>query len=384
MGLMKDRHGTYYAQRRVPPRLQEAVARVLDNGKDRQVYLKKSLGTKDLKEANVRAKPVLAGFDRVLGEAEQLLAARPMRESLSAIETKRLTEIYYASMLERDETVRREGTGTEPGFQSIAAQLTAAGVEFNTPFSIGALPEAGLSAREVYKRAEHLSWELSVTSEALARGDITEIREELDELLDVYQLNLDPKCEAYRRLAMAVLTAHVKALKDVERRNAGEPVDTPQIPEVLAESGAVGGTLRDAFDGWDKERSRPEDTVHDYKRAVEMFIQLHGDLPVAGIKRSHARFYREALQQVPKRRSGDLLKASLPELAEWGKKHPEAPKVAPGTVNKQFGAVQAIAVWGSLNGVILEDTAWADPFAKMRVPGEQSERTSFENPDLKL
>jgi hypothetical protein len=66
MGLMKDRHGTYYAQRRVPPRLQEAVARVLDNGKDRQVYLKKSLGTKDLKEANVRAKPVLAGFDRCL------------------------------------------------------------------------------------------------------------------------------------------------------------------------------------------------------------------------------------------------------------------------------------------------------------------------------
>src|SRR6266403_177597 len=39
---------------------------------------------------------------------------------------------------------------------------------------------------------------------------------------------------------------------------------------------------------------------------------------------------------------------------------------------------------GSLNGVIPEDTAWADPFAKMRVQGEQSERTSFENTDLKL
>jgi len=57
------------------------------------------------------------------------------------------------------------------------------------------------------------------------------IREELDELLDGYQINLDPKCEAYRRLAMAVLSAHVKALKDIERRNGGEPVDTPQIPE---------------------------------------------------------------------------------------------------------------------------------------------------------
>jgi integrase len=384
MGLIKNRHGMYYAQKKVPERLQEAVARVLDQGKDRQTFLKKSLGTKDLKEANVRAKPVLAGFDRVFAEAEQLLAARPMRESLSAIEIKRLSEIYYASMLDHDETVRREGTGTEPLFQSMAAQLAAAGLKDFTSFAIGALPEAGLSPREVYKRAEHLEWELGVVSDALARGDITVIREELDELLDVYQISLDPKCEAYRRLAMAALSAHVKALKDIERRNGGEPVDTPQIPEMLAENGAVGGTLRDAFAGWNKERSRPADTVHEYKRAVEMFIQLHGDLPVVALKKSHARLYREALQDVPQRRTGELLKASLPELSAWGRKHPEAPKVAPGTINKQLGAVQAIAVWGASNGVIPEDAAWADPFAKMRVQGEQSERTSFENPDLKL
>jgi integrase len=115
-----------------------------------------------------------------------------------------------------------------------------------------------------------------------------------------------------------------------------------------------------------------------------MFIQLHGDLPVSAIKKSHARLYREALQEVPQRRSGDLLKASLPELSDWGRTHPDVPKVSPGTINKQIGAVQAIAAWGYANGVIPEDTPWADPFAKMRVQGEQSERTSFENPDLKL
>jgi integrase len=342
------------------------------------------LGTKDLKAANVRAKPIQAGFDRVLGEAERLLTARPLRESLSAIEIKRMAEIYYAAMLENDETVRREGTGSERGFQSIADQLIKAGVKFETPFPIGTLPEAGLSDREVYKRAEHLSWELSVVADALARGHTEVIREELNELLDAYQINLDPKCEAYRRLAMAVLSAHVKALKDIERRNVGEPVDTPQVPEMLAESGAVGGTLRDAFEGWNKERSRPAGTVHEYKRAVEMFIQLHGDLPVVAIKKSHARLYREALQDVPQRRTGELRKASLPELSAWGRKHPEVPKVSPGTVNKQLGAVQAVAVWADANGVIPDDAAWSDPFAKMRVPGEQSERTSFASPDLKL
>src|SRR5204862_1169417 len=106
--------------------------------------------------------------------------------------------------------------GSEPGFQSIAAQLTAAGVEFNTPFAIGALPEAGLSAREVHKRTEQLAWELPAMADALARGNTTMVREELENLLDGYQISLDPKCEAYRRLAMAVLSAHVKALKDIE------------------------------------------------------------------------------------------------------------------------------------------------------------------------
>ena len=83
----------------------------------------------------------------------------------------RMAEIYYASMLDADETTRREGTGTEAGFQSIAQQLTAAGVEFETPFSIGPLPEVGLSAREVHKRAQHLAWEFSTVADALARGD---------------------------------------------------------------------------------------------------------------------------------------------------------------------------------------------------------------------
>jgi integrase len=295
-----------------------------------------------------------------------------------------MAEIHYAVMLETDETVRREGTGSEAGFQSIAAQLTAAGVEFKTPFSIGALPDAGLSPREVYKRAEQLSDDLPDAAEALARGHTGVIREQVAELLDAYQINLDPKCEAYRRLAMAVLSAHVKALKDIDRRNGGEPIDTPHIPEVLADGGPAGGTLRDAFEGWNKERSRPEGTVHEYRRAVEMFIQLHGTLPVAAIKKSHARLYREALQEVPQRRTGALLKASLPELSAWGRKHPDAPKVSPGTVNKQLGAVQAVAVWADANGVIPENTAWSDPFANMRVQGEQSERTSFGSHDLKL
>ena len=52
MSVSKDRHGTYYAIKKVPVQLQEAVARVLDNGKARQTWLKRSLGTKDARGAS--------------------------------------------------------------------------------------------------------------------------------------------------------------------------------------------------------------------------------------------------------------------------------------------------------------------------------------------
>lgn len=72
--LRCDRRGDY-VQRRVPERLQEAVGRVLNRG-ERRVFLKKSLGTKSLKEAKAAAPHVLADFNRIVGEAEARLQER--------------------------------------------------------------------------------------------------------------------------------------------------------------------------------------------------------------------------------------------------------------------------------------------------------------------
>lgn len=109
MGLIKDRHGTYYARKKVPARLQEAVARVLDNDKARQVWLKRSLDTKELQTANKRAKAVLITFDHTLESAEASLAERPLRTSLSPVEIKRITEYHYAKKLAAHDEYRRCG-----------------------------------------------------------------------------------------------------------------------------------------------------------------------------------------------------------------------------------------------------------------------------------
>ena len=124
MGLIKDRHGTYYARHKVPDRLQETVACLLDNGKPKQVWLKKSLGTKVLSEANVRAKPVQMEFDQIIGRAEAQLKARPLRTSISDIEIKRIADYFYAHELEGDEETREDGRGSDPLYASVHQQLS--------------------------------------------------------------------------------------------------------------------------------------------------------------------------------------------------------------------------------------------------------------------
>src|SRR5262249_48628570 len=135
-GVVKDRHGTCYARIRVPKALQEAVAQVLGGDKERQVFLKRSLGTKDIDEANIRAKPVLQQFDHSLEQARALLKERPKRDTLSAVEIKRLADHHFASMLASDEDETRDGTGGDNLLRSVAKQFADAGVEIGMPLPL--------------------------------------------------------------------------------------------------------------------------------------------------------------------------------------------------------------------------------------------------------
>ncbi len=232
------------------------------------------------------------------------------------------------------------------------------------------------------KIEEDATFVLEAAKEALARGDVSFIRYELDALLEIFQINLDPASAAYRKLARAVTEAFVKALNAVLARHKGEPIETPPLVLPSAQGAVIGGTLREALDGWKKERKPSRGVVAEYERAIRLFAELHGDLPVAQIKRTHARSFREALQDLPRHRAAKLLHAPLPELAEWGRKHPEAPKVTSATVNKLLGGVQTMVLWGYDKGMIPDDVPWSDPFAKMRLREEASERDAFTTSDL--
>jgi integrase len=372
MGVSKDRHGTYYARKKVPKELQEAVARVLANGKRRQSWLKRSLRTKSLHEANIRAKPVLMEFDGIIEQARELLKEKPTRTALTRAEIKKMAEYHYATMLGNDAAARRHAREIMAKFQD------------EIPPSPNA-PAYGLTDEEFERIGRAYRKELTAAQSALARGNIEYVEPEVQELLnDVFHIRLDPASASYRQLSAAVLVEQVKALQALQRRQAGEPIETPPQPE--PDNPAVeptGNTLRAAFEGWKRERRPSRRTLMEFGRAIALFVELNGDMPVTAIKKNHARQFREALQQIPRHRTGKLLKAPLQEIVEWAKEHPTATRISAATVNKLMGGVQATLIWAHVKGgFIPDDVAWADPFARMRLEEDEPEREPFDTAEL--
>jgi integrase len=386
MGLVRNQHGVWIVRIRVPQPLQEPVACVLNNGKDRQTWLQKSTRTKDRNEAKRVAVDVLADFRKTLGEAETLLAERPLRTSLAQSEIDRIAEYYFASRLAGDEEFTREGGDDDDLVRSVAKQLDDAGVSYHMPVPLDTQrPVYGLSDRQATKRDADLAFMLPIMQRALSRGDVSKVSEAMVELLDRFHLNVDRNSVGYRTLGLAVLRAEVRVLDALERRSRGEPIDTP--PMVHLEPSAeqrtpTGHTLPAAFVGWKKDRNRSASLVAEYERACDLFVQLHGNLPVAKITRDHARRFREALQDVPYPRSGKLAKATLPELVEWRRTNPDAPRIKHKSVNKLFGGVQSIVNWARENGMITAET-WNDPFHKMQLDVNDPTGGPFEPNELK-
>src|SRR5439155_16820201 len=102
---------------------------------------------------------------------------------------------------------------------------------------------------------------LPIAKEALSRGNIEFIRYELNELLQLFRVNLDPNRPAYRRLALAIIRAEVLALEAVRARNRGEPVESPKLVEpALSSVPQSGCSLRAAYEGWLKTQSSKKST----------------------------------------------------------------------------------------------------------------------------
>src|SRR6516225_5974744 len=102
-------------------------------------------------------------------------------------------------------------------------------------FQEGALPPMntpayGLTDDEFDRIGRAYEEDLKAAQAALARGNIEFVEGEVEELLYIFRIRLDPTTASYRQLGTLVLQEHVKALQALQRRQL-ERTGAPSLAE---------------------------------------------------------------------------------------------------------------------------------------------------------
>ena len=139
-----------------------------------------------------------------------------------------MSEALYGKHLADDEAFRFGGRAfVADGVEWIRRNVD---VDFELPYPLESVPEHGSTPEQLALQREHMVHALATMQEALARGDITAVEDDVSLLLADFQINLDPKSASYRELGMQALRAYVRAMQAIEKRNAGEPIETRSSP----------------------------------------------------------------------------------------------------------------------------------------------------------
>jgi integrase len=143
------------------------------------------------------------------------------------------------------------------------------------------------------------------------------------------------------------------------------------------------------FDKWLLERRPPRKTVLDFSTAIRRFTELHGNVPLYEITKSHVRTYKSALARLPRSLSGQMRGMTLPQLLERLDKSPAltGATLKAGSINKAIGALQTVFRWVSNQGYLDDHPNWSNPAADMKVhdPADEEEnRLPYDTEDLKL
>jgi integrase len=132
----------------------------------------------------------------------------------------------------------------------------------------------------------------------------------------------DPKPEKTER---AILEPPIEALV-IEAGNEDDPPFSSLVSE------------------WVKRGEVSEKTRLEAVRAVRLFNEVHGDLPISTIAKRHVRSFRAMLEKMPKALKSDVRKLPLPKIV--ANAAPGAEMITQTTVNKTIGLLSAVIAVG--------------------------------------
>jgi integrase len=202
-------------------------------------------------------------------------------------------------------------------------------------------------------------------ADKLTRGEAAKMRGgealqlSLNIALEEKGIVLHPDDPAWRQLELAFIQARRNAFDGIMARLAGQNIPTPVTPA------AGGQTLTEALERWKAggghaSRKPRANSIFEATRAVQRFVELHGDLPLHIISKTQARQFRDGLAKIPKRLPHALAKLRMPELLkrDLGK----YPARNAQTVNKYLNLIAGVMAKAEKDGFFEGVAGWSNPF----------------------
>ena len=373
--LLKDRHGTYYFRRVIPPELRSFMPPPWQH----KANFKQSLGTKKPSIAKIEASKVLrectVAFQAALRAKDGVPAdARISADvhSIADIEFDVIAEVLAADEAEREEGDDRRRLQT-PEDRTKWPDL------FPVTFGLKGMEED--HAHAYGDRLIELSDEYR---RAYARRDTRIIDAELRHYLKRRGMPIDPRSDFYRQAGLAMLRGNVRGYDMLLERQAGKVVAAP------APNLDKGPRLSEAFAAWKagskvKGTKQPSSrTLLEAEHSVCRFREWHGDLRLGDIDKGKARDFRDALAKVRTRLPRKLLKLPLRDLLKLGLSH--LPIAHANTINKSLNILSAIVAHAMREGKMDGMTSYVNPFQGIKLSVDNREadgRGIFEAADLR-
>ena len=303
------RSGIFYIRRGVPAKIKDQLGS----------FYKRSLQTKDPKEAKARFPLELAKCEKLFQEAKAR-AEKNKVEEISRDEADRLASIWLSQELEDDEDYRMEG----------------------------------LSDRDYYKLQETNHFVASHLKENLARGNTYLVEFDVDDFIYSHNLRIAKDSNAYKELSHAFLKASVRANTLIDKRNQGEVIETPSAPSVEPQMITSGDRNNDTFSNiyelWKAERKPSPKLISDWGGIVNRFKELHGDLLITEINRRHVASFKDAALQFPIRQPRAISKLPLPEIIKLFEGDEKVTRLSPSSAKKYLTVIRTVLEWAVENG----------------------------------
>jgi integrase len=376
--LLKDRHGTYYFRRVIPPDLRDFMPPPW-RGK---ANFKRSLGTKKPSAAKIEASKALrectVAFQTALRAKDGIPAdAKVVAEEAHPITIADIESDVIAEVLAADDEEREDGDDRR------RLQTTEERAAWPHLVSIS-FDRKGMEEDHACAYGDRLSELNDEYRQAYARRDTRIIDAELRHYLRRRGLQIDTGSDLYRQAGLAMLRGNVRAHETLLERQSGKIVPAPKP------RGDKGPRLSEAFAAWKaggkvKGTRQPSSrTLLEAEHAVRRFREWHGDLRLGDIDKAKARDFRDALIRVRTRLPRKLIKLPIRDLLKLD--FSDLPTAHANTINKSQSILSAIVAHVMREGKMDRMPSFANPFQgiKLSVDDREAEgRGIFEAADLK-